>query len=56
MSYFAYGRDEWESKVCNDHAIRGEARAAGNSLKSMLMGVLHSPSFTRRGAEKPAQQ
>jgi hypothetical protein len=56
MSYYAYGRDEWENKVCNDHAIRGEARAAGNSLKSMLMGVLHAPSFTRRGPEQPPQQ
>jgi hypothetical protein len=56
MSYYAYGRDSWDSKNCNDNTIRMEARTAGNSLKSMLMGVLHSPSFTRRGAEKPAQQ
>jgi hypothetical protein len=51
-SYYAYGRDDWESKTCNDHAIRREARAQGNSLRSMLMGILHSPSFTRRGPEQ----
>lgn len=53
LSYVAYGianDDKWpsETKVCNDHAIRQVARDAGNTLSSVLSGILRAPHFTRR--------
>ncbi|HET9955816.1 MAG TPA: DUF1592 domain-containing protein, partial [Polyangiaceae bacterium] len=47
-SYYAHGRDNWTEKKCNDDSVRREAAANGNTLKSVLMGILHAPSFTRR--------
>lgn len=53
LSYFGYGianTAKWpqEQKVCTDNFIRMEARNAGNTLQSALMGVLRAPHFTRR--------
>ncbi|HET9958959.1 MAG TPA: DUF1592 domain-containing protein [Polyangiaceae bacterium] len=47
-SYYAHGRDNWTDKKCNDDSVRREAAANGYTLKSVLMGILHAPSFTRR--------
>jgi hypothetical protein len=58
LSYYAYGianNAKWVSirngvpeKQCTDDFIRGEAHAAGNTLQSALMGIVHAPHFTRR--------
>jgi hypothetical protein len=48
MSYYAHGRDNWTGKQCNDDKVRIESAKNGNSLKSVLMGLLHAQTFTRR--------
>ncbi len=53
LSYFAYGianDAKWASadKTCTDHFIRQVARDSGNTLKSVLTGILTAPHFTRR--------
>jgi hypothetical protein len=53
MSYYAYGianNNKWAStdKVCTDHFVRQVARDSGNTLKSVLTGILTAPHFTRR--------
>ena len=47
-SYFAHGRDNWSQKICNHDAVRREASASGYSLRSVLTGLIHAPTFTRR--------
>ena len=53
LSYYAYGianAAKWapEEKVCTDHYIRNVARTSGNTLKSVMTGILTAPHFTRR--------
>jgi hypothetical protein len=48
LSYYAHGRDNWPEKKCNDDSVRREAAENGYTLKSVLFGILHAPSFTRR--------
>jgi hypothetical protein len=47
-SYYAYGRDNWQEKKCNDDFVRREAGENGYTLQSIVMGILHAPTFTRR--------
>jgi hypothetical protein len=47
-SYYAHGRDNWSEKKCNDDSVRREAMAGNYTLKSVLSGILHAPTFTRR--------
>jgi hypothetical protein len=47
-AYYAYGAATWSQDACTYNAIRTEATAASYSLKSVLMGILHAPRFTRR--------
>jgi hypothetical protein len=53
MSYFAYGianQTKWASddKACTDNFVRQTARDQGNTLKSVMTGILTAPHFTRR--------
>ena len=48
LSYYAHGRDNWAEKKCNDDSVRREARENGNTIRSVLFGILHAPTFTRR--------
>jgi len=53
LSYYAYGianENKWASadKTCTDNFIRQTARTSGNTLKSVLTGILSAPHFTRR--------
>ena len=53
MSYYAYGianNAKWPAadKVCTDHFIRNVARTSGNTLKSVMTGILTAPHFSRR--------
>jgi hypothetical protein len=47
-SYYAHGRDNWSEKKCNDDSVRREAQAGNYTLLSVLSGLLHAPTFTRR--------
>jgi hypothetical protein len=47
-SYYAHGRDNWSQKICNHDAVRREASASGYTLRSVLTGLIHAPTFTRR--------
>jgi hypothetical protein len=48
VSYYVHGRDSWTGKQCNDDKVRLESAKNGNTLKSVVMGVLHAQTFTRR--------
>jgi hypothetical protein len=53
LSYYAYGianANKWAAsdKVCTDHYIRQVARDSGNTLQSVMTGILTAPHFTRR--------
>jgi hypothetical protein len=53
LSYYAYGianATKWApaDKVCTDHFVRNVARTSGNTLKSVMTGILTAPHFTRR--------
>jgi hypothetical protein len=48
MSYYVHGRDTWTGKQCNDDKVRIESAKNGNSLKSVLMGLMHAQTFSRR--------
>jgi hypothetical protein len=47
-SYFAYGRDGWTNAGCNEGAIRLHANEGGNTLRSVLEGLVLAPHFARR--------
>jgi hypothetical protein len=47
-SYYAHGRDNWTDKKCNDDSVRREAMTGNYTLQSVLSGLLHAPTFTRR--------
>lgn len=48
LSYYAHGRDNWPEKKCNDDSVRREAGENGYTIRSVLFGILHAPTFTRR--------
>lgn len=53
LAYFSYGianDTKWNpaEKACTDNTIRQEARDSGNTLQSVVSGILHAPHFTRR--------
>ncbi len=47
-AYYAYGTSSWAQDACTYNAIRQEATGGNYALKSVLMGILHAPRFTRR--------
>jgi hypothetical protein len=47
-SYYAHGRDNWAEKKCNDDSVRREAMSKNYTLQSVLSGIMHAPTFTRR--------
>jgi len=53
LSYYAYGvanEMKWSSqdKACTDNFVRQQARTSGNTLQSVMTGILSAPHFTRR--------
>jgi hypothetical protein len=52
MSYFGYGRDAWDKSECNRDGIIKQAQGQDFSLKSVLMGVVTAPHFSKRVADK----
>jgi len=51
-SYYAFGTAGWNQDACTLDAIRSEAAAKSYTLKSILMGILHSPTFTARVSDQ----
>lgn len=47
-SYYAYGSASWSGDACTYDAISTEAARDQFKLKSVLMGIVHAPRFTRR--------
>jgi hypothetical protein len=47
-AYMAYGSSSWAQDGCTYGSIRTEAGASSYSLKSVLMGIIHAPHFSRR--------
>jgi uncharacterized protein DUF1588/uncharacterized protein DUF1592/uncharacterized protein DUF1595/uncharacterized protein DUF1587/uncharacterized protein DUF1585 len=47
-SYYAFGTAGWDQDACTYDTIRNEAAAQSYSLKSVLMGILHTKRFTTR--------
>jgi hypothetical protein len=52
-SYYAYGNASWDQDACTYAAVHTEAAASSFTLKSVLMGVIHAPHFTRRAGDQP---
>lgn len=53
MAYFSYGianNTKWtpEEKACTDNFVRQVARDSGNTVRSVVTGILTAPHFTRR--------
>jgi hypothetical protein len=47
-TYFAYGAASWNADACTYDAVSTEAARDQYKLKSVLMGIVHAPRFTRR--------
>jgi hypothetical protein len=47
-TYYAFGQIAWPQDGCTQDSIAGEAAHNGNSLKSVLMAILHAPHFISR--------
>ncbi len=47
-SYYAYGLSSWNQAQCTYQAIDKDAKSNGNTLKSVLQGIIHAPNFTTR--------
>jgi hypothetical protein len=52
-SYYAYGNASWAQDACTYSAVKTEAAQGNFALKSVLMGVIHAPHFTRRAGDQP---
>jgi Protein of unknown function (DUF1592)/Protein of unknown function (DUF1588)/Protein of unknown function (DUF1595)/Protein of unknown function (DUF1587) len=46
MSYYSYGLDG-----CNQQEILDEVAASGNTLKSIVLGIIRAPQFSRRDVQ-----
>lgn len=51
-SYYAFGSASWAQDACTYDAINTEAASSQYALKSVLMGIIHSPRFTQRIVEQ----
>ena len=47
-TYYAYGSSSWSQDACTYDAIYQEASSGGFALKSVLMAIIHAPSFMSR--------
>jgi hypothetical protein len=47
-TYYAYGSSSWSQDACTYNAIYSESQTNGFSLKSVLMAIVHAPTFTSR--------
>jgi hypothetical protein len=47
-AYYAFGSASWDGDACTYDAITTDAAQSQTKLKSVLMGIVHAPRFTRR--------
>jgi hypothetical protein len=47
-TYYTYGASTWSQDACTYDAIYNESKTNGFGLKSVLMSIIHAPSFTTR--------
>jgi hypothetical protein len=47
-TYYAYGAASWSADACTYDAVATEAGRDQYKLKSVLMGIVHAPRFTKR--------
>ena len=47
-TYYAYGSSSWAQDACTYDAVYNEAKTNSFGLESMLMAILHAPTFTTR--------
>ena len=47
-SYTSFGSASWPQDACTYDAIYNEAQGQGFSLRSVLVGIIHSPNFLHR--------
>jgi hypothetical protein len=47
-TYYAYGAASWNADACTYDAVATEAGRDQYKLKSVLMGIVHAPRFTKR--------
>jgi len=48
LSYYAFGSASWTDDSCTYDAVSTEAARDQFKLRSVLMGIVHAPRFTRR--------
>jgi hypothetical protein len=51
-TYYTYGSSSWAQDACTYDAIYNESKTNGFSLKSVLMAIIHAPTFTTRVQDK----
>jgi hypothetical protein len=51
-TYYTYGSSSWAQDACTYDAIYNESKTNGFSLKSVLMAIIHAPTFTSRVQDK----
>jgi hypothetical protein len=47
-TYYTFGSSSWEKDACTYDAISHESNAHGTTLQSILMAIIHAPTFTTR--------
>ena len=47
-TYYTYGSSTWAQDACTYNAIATEAQTNGETLKSILLAIIHAPNFTSR--------
>jgi hypothetical protein len=51
-TYYAYGSSAWAQDACTYNAVYNEAQSNKFGLESVLMAIIHAPSFTTRVADQ----
>jgi hypothetical protein len=47
-TYYSYGSSSWSQDACTYSSVYQAAASSGFALRSVLMGIIHAPSFTQR--------
>ena len=51
-TYDLYGATSWPQDACTYDAVYQEASKSSFALRSVLMALMHAPTFTRRVQDK----
>jgi hypothetical protein len=47
-TYYTFGSSSWAQDACTYNAISNESNTHGTTLQSILMAIIHAPTFTTR--------